>query len=225
MLGGVCESYKLTISGLATGLTLLDTGGGFSEILAYMLAGAMVTLVYGFIAITFPIRFIDVIVRMALVSIITPFLVVAATFKPTRGYAMIGVSIILNAAAQFALLVIILKIGSQVFLDFERRMIVEAGDNSTVGSVLITALVLTAIALIFAGLIKAVPSIAAELTRSSSGGGEGGSGAMRAVGGAATIAATGGATAGALAVKGGAAAGRVTGRMAANRLGRATTKE
>jgi len=227
MSGTVCGAYNLVLDGLATGIAMFyATPDDFGGILIFVIAGAFICLIYGWLAIVFPLRFIDVVIRLALVSIITPFLVLAAAFKPTRGYATIGVSNVLNATAQFALLTVIFKIGSGVLDEFGQG-IANVGDASY-GQMIITTLSMVGVAMVFSGLVKAVPSIAAEFSRSSgSGGGEGGSAATRAVAAPAMIAATAaggaGAITGRMAAAKGAAALRTAGGAARRGLGKGTS--
>lgn len=184
MMRGVCTSQEMVIEHIATGMALGTTedGDGFSSFFIYGFSGLVIVVLFGFLMIVFPLRFVDIIVRLAIVSILAPFFALAFAFKPTRGYSYIGIAIALNAAAQFALFMILLSIGSSVFDSMSSYLFVDAAsDDTSASTVLVNALTMVAIASIFLGLIKAVPSIASELTKSSSGGGEGGAAGIKTV--------------------------------------------
>lgn len=183
----VCGAYEMTLDGIANGLAMMTQRDGIANTLVYIFSGMFVVLIYGFLAITFPLRFIDVVIRLAIVSIITPLLVVCLVFKPTRGYFSIAISNVLNATAQFAILTVIFSIGKRVF-DRMVDITVQAPPQSDSGAfglgsiageqdftaVVVQALVLVGIAVVFNGLVKSVPAIAAEFSRSSGGGGDAG---------------------------------------------------
>jgi len=210
----VCGAYEMTLDGIANGFAMATQKDGLVNSLIYAVAGLFVIAIYGYLALTFPLRFIDIVIRLAIVSILTPILVVCAVFKPTRGYAMIGVTNVLNATAQFAVLSIIFKIGSQVF-DTMTDITIQApvqtetggfglgaiglgsiGGDQDVTGVLMQALVLVGIALVFNALVKSVPAIAAEISRSSGGGMDaGGNAAVGMVGRATSTGAKGSGTA------------------------------
>jgi len=175
----VCGAYEMTLGGIANGFAMTTQGGdGIMSSIIYSVAGIMVIFIYGFLAITFPLRFIDVVLRLAIVGAITPILTLCAVFKPTRGYVSIGISNVLNATAQFAILSIVFSLGEQVFSDMVNRLQLDAS-ASNVTQTMGNALVLVGIAVVFSGMVKAVPAIAAEFSRSSGGGGDvGGNAAM-----------------------------------------------
>ena len=202
----VCGAYEMTLDGIANGLAMMTQRDGIANTLVYIFSGMFVVLIYGFLAITFPLRFIDVVIRLAIVSIITPLLVVCLVFKPTRGYFSIAISNVLNATAQFAILTVIFSIGKRVFdrmVDITVQAPVESetgafGLGSIAGeqdftAVVVQALVLVGIAVVFNGLVKSVPAIAAEFSRSSGGGGDAGGNAAVGMIGRTTTAVVGGA--------------------------------
>jgi len=84
---------------------------------------------------------------------------------------------VLNATALFAIVSIIFRIGSVIMEEFLRNS-AAGSDNvsnnilsgNAIGvDVLISSIILVAVALTFLGMLKSAPSIAAELSRSSSG--------------------------------------------------------
>ena len=217
----VCGAYEMTLDGIANGLAMMTQRDGWINSLVYIIAGIFVVLIYGFLALIFPLRFIDVVIRMAIVTMITPLLVVCLVFKPTRGYFSIAVSTILNATAQFAILTIIFKLGKQVFQEvsnvtIESPVATESGSlmigaiagEQDFTAVVVQALILVGVAVVFNGLVKSVPAIAAEFSRSSGGGMDaGGNAAVGMISRAATTVAGGaGAAAGVGMLRSGAAA-------------------
>ena len=161
----------------------------------------VIILLYGFLAIVFPLRFIDVVIKLAIVGFLTPILGLCAVFKPTRGYVGVAISNVLNATAQFAIMSIIFRIGDDVFTAMNEAMGVGGADF--IGTIL-NGLVMFGTAFVFVGLVNAVPGIASEIARhSGGGGGEGGAAASSVISKPASVAA-GGAGA-AMRVAGGAA--------------------
>mgnify|MGYP001237115438 CR=1 FL=1 len=223
----VCGAYEMTLDGIANGMAIMTQKSGVVNTLAYIFTGMFVVLIYGFLAITFPLRFIDVVIRLAIVSIVTPILIVCLVFKPTRGYFSIAVSNVLNATAQFAILSIIFRIGSQVFTTMTDKVIAAAAETDLeFTEVIVQGLVLIGVAVVFNGIVKSVPAIAAEFSRSSGGGMDaGGNAAVGMVGRAATIVVSGaGAGVGVAAMRGRAMAGAARGAAAGSQTGRGVTQ-
>jgi len=239
----VCGAYDMTKDGIATGMALATQTDGIINSLINGATGIAVILIYGFIAIIFPLRFIDVVIRLAIVGMITPILGLFAVFKPTRGYVMIAISNVLNATAQFAIMSIMFIVGAQVFNDVISNSgfgIEPTGDGSDSLSVLMNAFIIIGVAFVFTGMLKAVPGIAAEFSRFSGSGSDVGSSAVgKLAAGTAVIATAGGAAtkvalskgasgaagvgrAGAAGAAGKAAAGAGA-SAAAQRLGKGTT--
>lgn len=180
MSSTICGAYNLSLKGLSTGIALAFNGGGFVKAIMFFATGFVVTVMYTFLAFTFPLRFIDVVIKLAIVSLITPLLVVAAAFKPSRGYATIGISNVLNATAQFAILSIVFFLGNKVFQNMEAEGFLTVNTDGDITSTAITCLMYVGIAMVFNALVGAVPSIAAEFSRhSGSGGGEAGASATK----------------------------------------------
>lgn len=173
----VCGGYHMTIEGIATGWAVATQVDGIINSFIFGVAGVLLIAIYALLALTFPLRFIDVLLKLAIVSLITPFLVVAAVFKPTRGYASIAISNVLNATALFAIVSIIFRVGSVILNEFLMNSAAGSdnvsnnrfsGDAISVDA-LISSMVLVAVALTFLGMLKSAPSIAAEFSRSSGG--------------------------------------------------------
>lgn len=177
MSATVCGGYFMTIEGMAMGWAVGTQVDGIINSMIFGVAGILLIAIYALLALTFPLRFIDVLLKLAIVSLITPILVVAAVFKPTRGYASIAISNVLNATALFAIVSIIFRIGSVIMEEF---LLNSAAGSDNVSNnifsgnaigvdVLISSIILVAVALTFLGMLKSAPSIAAELSRSSGG--------------------------------------------------------
>lgn len=189
----VCGSYDMVMDGLANGIAFMTHKDGIMNTLIYALFGFLIVMIYGYLAIIFPLKFIDVVIKLAIIGFITPLLGVCAVFKPTRGYVGIAISNVLNATAQFALLTIIFKIGDQVFTEMVQSLGIGGvnGDEQDMMDAFITGLVMFGVAFIFVGLVNSVPSIAAEITRyAGSSGGEGGKAAAAVIGRPAAAAAS-----------------------------------
>jgi len=200
----VCASFKMTVESMATGIALIvSPPGSFSGILTFIVAGIAVTAIYAFLALVFPLRFIDIVIRLAIISIVSPVLVVAAAFKPFRGYAFGAIGTVLNAMAQFVLLAIILRIGAGVVERFSQKLFTTGlNESASATQVVISAFALVGVALVFSALVKSVPALASELTRSTGGGGEGGNAAIKTIAAPASMAAGGAGAAVGLAGKG-----------------------
>lgn len=211
----ICGAFNMTKDGIATGMALTSQGGGPLFAIVNAIAGLMVILIYGYIAVIFPLRFIDVIIRLALVGMLTPILGLLAVFKPTRGYVAIAVSNVLNATFQFAITAVMFIIGQQVFENFlaENSVSIDStGILSNPISVLMNAFIIVGIAFVFSGMLKSVPGIAAEFARYS------GSNSDIAGGAVGKFAA-----AGATVATGGGAAAKIVASKAVSRLGKSAS--
>ena len=188
MSATVCGGYQMTLRGIATGYAVATWQDGIINAFIYGFCGIALMAIYGLLALTFPLRFIDVLIRLSIVSLITPFLVVAAVFKPTRGYASIAIANVLNATALFAIVSIIFVIGSNVMDTFLEQMGLINGvesNNIIFGEsdrvdVIVNVIVLTGVALTFLGMLRSAPAIAAEFSRSSGGSSSAGDAAVSA---------------------------------------------
>ncbi len=169
----VCGAYGMTLDGIASGFALIQQSGSIMEGIVFTIAGLMIVVLYGFLAITFPLRFIDVVLKLGIIGFMTPILGVCAVFKPTRGYVGIAISNVLNATMQFAVLSIIFRIGDTVMEGVADSLQVGGGDHFIVS--IMNAFIMFGTAYVFISLVNSVPSIAGELARYSGGGGsEGG---------------------------------------------------
>ena len=190
----VCGSYKMTLSGIASGFALMQQSGSIMEGIVFTIAGIMVVILYGFLAITFPLRFIDVVVKLGIIGFLTPILGVCAVFKPTRGYVGIAISNVLNATAQFAILSIIFRIGDNVMTGIAEDLQIGGGDYFIIS--IMNAFIMFGTAYVFVSLTNSVPAIASEIARHSGGGASDGGKAAVGMAGkpmAVAAAATGGA--------------------------------
>lgn len=175
----VCGGHNISIQGIATGLALGTHVDGVVNTLFYGISGLVIVFMYLWIMISFPLRFIDVLIRLGIVGMITPLLVIAAVFKPTRGYISIGISNVLNATAQFAITAVMFAIGSKVFTDMTSTLKLDANasgsiwvQNSTAVSAISSSVVMIGMAAIFAGMLRSVPAIAAEFSQYRGSGGD-----------------------------------------------------
>jgi len=210
----VCGANNISLKGLAFGMGLSNTGDGIIGSFVNAVAGIILAVVFLWIAITFPLRFIDVLLRLMVVGIVAPVLVVCAVFKPTRSFVMIGVRNVLYAGALFAFTGIMFKVGYTFLTQMIEQTVVAGGDPTT-GALLGRGIVLIGAGVVFAAMIRMAPALAAEFSTFS--------GQSGGVGDAATGAASAVVTLPAKAV--GMGAGMATaGRAAGSAAGASATK-
>ena len=174
----VCGANTVSLKGIAFGIGLTNTGDGILGSFVNAVTGIILMIVFGWIAITFPLRFIDVMLRLAVVGIVTPVLVVCAVFKPTRSYCQIAVKNVLYAGCLFAFTGIMFKLGftflMQMFADQTAGTSAGAIGSGTAGQLLGKGIVLVGSGVIFSAMVKMAPSLAAEFSSfSGSSGGVG----------------------------------------------------
>lgn len=170
----VCGANDISLHGIAMGIGLSNTGDGFTGTIVNVIAGIFLMIIFGWITITFPLRFIDVLLRLTVVGIVTPVLVVCAVFKPTRSYVQIGISNVLYAGSLFAFTGIMFKLGNA----FMTKMFADAAKTFTgigggsAGQALANGIVLIGSGVIFSAMIRMAPSLASEFSafRGQSGG-------------------------------------------------------
>ena len=179
MYGIVCGGHQMSVDGIALGIAVLSQTDGLLNSIIYAITGIIIAVIFLWIMISFPLRFIDVLMRMGIVGMITPLLVICAVFKPTRGYISIGISNILNASAQFAITAIMFSIGYKSFIRIIASSKLDAGAsnnlwiaNTSTVDTLSNAIMLVGMATIFGAMLKSVPSIAAEFSQFRGGGGD-----------------------------------------------------
>lgn len=160
----VCGGHLITMKGIAFGIALGGSGDGFIGSLLNLCTGIAIVIIFAWVAISFPLRFIDVLIRLTIVGIITPILVVCATFKPTRGYIKIGISNVLFAGASFAVTSIMFKLGSSFFDEAVNARVADVG-NWSPDTTIADSVVIVAIGVIFASMLKMAPSIASEFSQ------------------------------------------------------------
>jgi hypothetical protein len=160
----VCGGHKITMKGIAFGIALAGSGDGIIGSFLNLLAGFAVILIFGWVAISFPLRFIDVLIRLTVVGIITPILVVCATFRPTRSYIQIGISNVLYAGAVFALTSIMFKLGSG-FFDSAVDQRVNSMGSWNGATMIADSVVVVGTGVIFSSMLRLAPSMAAEFSQ------------------------------------------------------------
>lgn len=159
----VCGGNEISLKGISYGIGLANTGDGIVGSFVNLIAGVALTVVFAWIAITFPLRFIDVLLRLMVVGIVAPVLVVCAVFKPLRSYVQIGIRNVLYAGALFAFTGIMFKIGYGFIMEMADGVVVAGGSQST-GELLGRGIVLVGSGVIFAAMIRMAPSLAAEFS-------------------------------------------------------------
>lgn len=159
----VCGANEVALKGMGFGLGLLTTGDGIVGTLANFASGTAILIVFTWIALTFPLKFIDVLLRLMVVGMVAPVLVVCAVFKPTRSYVQIGIKNVLYAGALFAFTGIMFKVGFAFINQIADEVIVSGGDQSTI-SLLARGIVMAGSGVIFASMINMAPSLAAEFS-------------------------------------------------------------
>lgn len=160
----VCDGHLITMKGLAFGFALLMFGDGFFSMFANILAGIAIIGIFFWVAISFPLRFIDVLLRLTVVGIVTPILVVCAVFRPTRSYVKIGVSNVLNAGCLFAFTSIMFKLGHAFFEAAVNARLHEM-DKGIATMSLASSVQLVGAAIIFASMLKMAPTLASEFSQ------------------------------------------------------------
>lgn len=167
----VCGANNIALDGISFGIGLSNTGDGFIGSIINMITGIILAIIFGWITITFPLRFIDVLLRLAVVGIITPVLVVCAVFKPLRSVVQIGISNVLYAGCLFAFTGIMFKVGNGFLISMLQDASQDLGTMDP-AKMLARGIVLIGTGVIFASMIKMAPSLAAEFSsfRGQSGG-------------------------------------------------------
>lgn len=168
----VCSGHNVTIKGIAFGMALSSTGEGFVGSILNALAGLAIMVIFAWVMISFPLRFIDVLIRLTVVGIVTPILVVCAVFKPTRSYVKIGISNVLHAGSLFAFTSIMFNLGGSYFGDEVQKRI-DSLNKVGAGTELSQSLVLVGTGVIFAAMLKMAPALASEFSQFSGSGGSG----------------------------------------------------
>lgn len=167
----VCGGHLISVKGIAYGLAIAGSGSGIIGTCLNFVGGVAVTIVFLWIAISFPLRFIDVLLRLTVVGIVTPVLIVCAAFKPTRSYVSIGISNVLYAGCLFAFTSIMFKLGSGFFDEIAQKRMTDISAWNPATNASQTVLLVGA-AIIFASMLRMAPSLAAEFSqfRGQSGG-------------------------------------------------------
>lgn len=222
----ICGGHKITLKGIAFGLALAGSGDGLVGTLCNIVAGLAICAIFVWVAISFPLRFIDVLIRLTVLGIVTPVLVVCAVFKPTRGYCQIGVSNALYAGCMFAFTSIMFKLGSSFFEQAVNDRINMMAQSDSLQQVS-QSLVLVASGVIFASMLKMAPALASEFSqfRGQSGGVGDAASSMAATVTTAPVKGAAALGSGAMGVGTQMMAGSMAGKSAAKSLGKGMTKE
>lgn len=167
----VCGANNIALDGIAFGVGIASTGDSFIGMIGNFVAGVALVITFVWVSITFPLRFIDVLLRLCVVGILTPVLVVCAVFKPTRGYVQKAIQNVLYAGALFAFTGIMFKVGNQFLTNIMESagasMTSTGGDlvgGSSAGEILARTIVLVGSGIIFAAMIKMSSALAAEFS-------------------------------------------------------------
>lgn len=172
MRGIVCDVNSITMKGIAFGSALAFTGDGIIAVFVNAIAGLLTVVIFGWVTITFPMRFIDILIRLTVLGVITPVLVVCATFRASRSYVQIGISNILYCGASFAFTSILFNLGLEYFKDVMDSRINLIDTQSSLTSILASSFEIVGMAVIMASLAKTAGGMAQEFSqfRGTSGG-------------------------------------------------------
>lgn len=172
MRGIVCDVNAITMKGIAFGSALAFTGNGIIAVFVNAIAGLLTVVIFGWVTITFPMRFIDILIRLTVLGVITPVLIVCATFRASRSYVQIGISNILYCGASFAFTSILFNLGLEYFKDVMDSRIKLIDTQSSLTSILASSFEIVGMAVIMASLAKTAHSMAQEFSqfRGTSGG-------------------------------------------------------
>lgn len=199
MQGIVCGGHRLSGAGMAYGWALMTHTNGFFGTITNIFCGFVLMAVFCWVAITFPLRFIDILIRLTIIGILSPVLVVLAVFKPTRSYVQTAIQNVLYVGCLFAFTGIMFTLGSSVFsgvLDAALRGM--QGDSQDAVTTIVNGIILVGGGIVFSAMIQMAPALAKEFSGfsgSSGGVGDAVSGAVSSVASVGTKAA--GAAAGA----------------------------
>lgn len=164
MRGVVCDSNEIAIKGIAFGTAMAMSGDGFVGAIVNAACGLIVMAIFFYITITFPMRFIDVLIRLSVVSVLTPVFIVCATFKPTRGYVQIAISNILYCGSVFAFTSILFGLGIK-FIENRMDAHINAMKDSSTITIIGSGFEIVAMAMIFASFSRTAVSLAQEFSQ------------------------------------------------------------
>lgn len=170
----VCGGHLISVKGMGFAYALMTITDGIWGSIVNIIAGVCLFAVFLWVAISFPLRFIDVLLRLCVVGVLSPIFVILATFKQTRSYINIAISNVLYAGALFAFTGIMFSLGGKVFDDVVTKTMADMGSSTMVGT-LGRGLVMLGMGFVFTGMIRMAPSLAAEFSsfRGATGGGAG----------------------------------------------------
>ena len=176
MEGIVCGGHQLSGAGMAYGWGLIMHTNGFWGTLTNVICGTILMAVFCWVAITFPLRFIDILIRLTIIGILSPVIIVLAVFKPTRSYVTTAVQNVLYTGCLFAFTGIMFNLGASVFSGVLKTALdgMAASDTDPLTTVS-NGIILIGGGIVFSSMIKMAPSLAQEFSgfRGGSGGGVG----------------------------------------------------
>jgi hypothetical protein len=173
MQGVVCGGHRISAAGMAYGFALMNHTNGFWGTITNVLSGLLLMAVFCWIAITFPLRFIDILIRLTIIGVLSPVLVVLAVFKPTRSFVQTAIQAVLHAACLFAFTSIMFSLGASIFSGLLTTSINAMGNGDTTGvQTVVNGIFLIGGGIVFSSMIKMAPALAGEFSgfRGSSGG-------------------------------------------------------
>lgn len=224
----ICGAHKIGMKGIAFGFAMIQSGtglswfamGGLAAFIANFLAGVVIMVMFLWLVISFPLRFIDVLLRLCIVGILTPILIVCAVFKQTRSYVQTGIQNVLYAALLFAFTGVMFKIGSTFFDEIASQTISAPIGSMDSAGVVANSVIMIGCAYIFSSIVGMAPGLAKEFSGFSGSSGSVGESAATFIQGVATTPVKAGA-----AVAGGVGSAYVSGRVAGAAMGSASAAE
>ncbi|MFZ3481814.1 hypothetical protein [Sphingomonas sp. 3-13AW] len=187
MQGIVCGGHRLSGAGMAYGWALMTHTNGFFGTLTNLICGLILMSVFCWVAITFPLRFIDILIRLTIIGILSPVIIVLAVFKPTRSYVTTAIQNVLYVGCLFAFTGIMFNLGASVFSGVLNASLAGMqGASEDALTTIVNGIILIGGGIVFSAMIQMAPALAKEFSGfSGSGGGVG-----DAVGGAVSSAAS-----------------------------------
>jgi len=181
MQGIVCGGHRLSGAGMAYGWALMTHTNGFFGTITNIFCGVILMAVFCWVAITFPLRFIDILIRLTIIGILSPVIIVLAVFKPTRSYVTTAVENVLYVGCLFAFTGIMFNLGASVFSGVLNTALAGMqGASEDAVTTIVNGIILIGGGIVFSAMIQMAPALAKEFSGFKGGGG----GVGDAVGGA-----------------------------------------
>ncbi len=199
MQGIVCGGHRLSGAGMAYGWALMTHTNGFFGTITNIFCGFVLMAVFCWVAITFPLRFIDILIRLTIIGILSPVIIVLAVFKPTRSYVTTAIQNVLYVGCLFAFTGIMFNLGSSVFSGVLNTALQGMqGTSQDAVTTIVNGIILVGGGIVFSAMIQMAPALAKEFSGFSGSGGGVGDAVSGAVSSVASVATKGaGAAAGA----------------------------